>query len=130
MTLVKEAQATHVREEIIQHLAPEQRGWLDELAPVQIAWPDGRRLKLQYQEPALDEDGGPNAPELQVKLTECFALKEHPHICEGGLPVKLWLCAPDGKRIESTFNWPAFKANSYPKLKPGLQKKYPGMTWL
>ncbi len=130
MTLVKEAQATHVREEIIQHLAPEQRGWLDELAPAQIAWPDGRRLKLQYQEPALDEDGGPNAPELQVKLTECFALKEHPHICEGGLPVKLWLCAPDGKRIESTFNWPAFKANSYPKLKPGLQKKYPGMTWL
>jgi len=65
-----------------------------------------------------------------VKLTECFALKEHPHIGEGKLPVKLWLCAPDGKRIQSTFNWPSFKANTYPKLKSALQKKYPGMTWL
>ncbi len=130
MTLVKEAQATHVREEFVKHLAPEQRGWLDELAPLHVVWHDGRKLKLQYQDAALDEDGEPNAPELQVKLTECFALKEHPHLCEGKLPVKLWLCAPDGKRIEATFNWPAFKANTYPKLRSGLQKKYPGMTWL
>lgn len=130
LTLVKEAQGTHVRDEMMRHLAPEQRGWLDELVPLHIVWPDGRKLKLQYQEAALDEDGGPNAPELQVKLTECFTLKEHPHLCEGKLPVKLWLCSPDGKRIEATYNWPAFKASSYPKLKPALQKKFPGMTWL
>ena len=130
LTLVKEAQATHVREEFLRHLAPEQLGWLDELAPTHLAWHDGRKLKLTYPEAARDEDGEPNAPELQVKLTECFGLKEHPHLCEGKLPVKLWLCTPDGKRLESTFNWPAFKANTYPKLKPALQKKYPGMTWL
>ena len=67
---------------------------------------------------------------LQVKLHECFQLKEHPHICEGKLPVKLWLCAPDGKRLEATFNWPAFKSLSYPKLKPTLARKYPGTPWL
>jgi ATP-dependent helicase HrpB len=65
-----------------------------------------------------------------VKLHECFALKAHPLVCEGRLPVKLWLCAPDGKRLEPTFNWPAFKANSYPKLKPALQKKHPGVLWV
>jgi hypothetical protein len=65
-----------------------------------------------------------------VKLHECFPLREHPHVCEGKLPVKLWLCAPDGKRLEATFNWPAFKTNSYPKLKPTLQKKYVGVAWL
>jgi ATP-dependent helicase HrpB len=130
LTLVKEAQATHVREEFLKHLAPEQLGWLDELAPQHLSWPDGRKLKLLYAESARDEDGEPNSPELQVKLTECFALKEHPNICEGKLPVKLWLAAPDGKRIEATFNWPAFKTITYPKLKPALQKKYPGMTWL
>ena len=27
-------------------------------------------------------------------------------------------------------NWPAFKANNYPKLKGTLQKKYPGVGWL
>ncbi len=130
LTLVKEAQGTHVREEMVKHLAPEQRGWLDEMLPLHIVWHDGRKVKLQYQESALDEDGEANAPELQMKLTECFALKEHPHLCEGKLPVKLWLCAPDGKRIEATYNWPAFKANTYPKLRPALQKKYPSMTWL
>ena len=87
-------------------------------------WPEAQAALRRGSR--CDKDGEPNPPELQVKLHECFALKEHPRICEGKLPVKLWLCAPDGKRIESTLNWPAFRTNSYPKLKPALQKKYPG----
>ena len=130
LTLVKEAQATHIREEFLKHLAPEQLAWLDELVPLNVPWPDGRKLKLLYAEEAVAKSGDPNPPELQVKLHECFALKEHPRICEGKLAVKLWLCAPDGKRIESTLNWPAFKTSGYPKLKPTLQKRYPGTVWL
>jgi ATP-dependent helicase HrpB len=130
LTLAKEAQATPLRDAFLQRLAKGQLGWLDELAPTSLVWPDGRKLKLLYAEQARDEDGAPSSPELQVKLHECFALKQHPHICEGRLPVKLWLCAPDGKRLEATFNWPAFKANSYPKLRPALAKKYPSMTWV
>ena len=130
LTLVKEAQATHVHDQFLKPLAREQLDWLDELAPQTIAWPDGRKLKLLYPETARDADGRPNSPELQVKLHECFPLQEHPRLCEGRLPVKLWLCAPDGKRLETTFDWPAFKAASYPKLRTGLQKKYPGVGWL
>ncbi|MHB8519183.1 MAG: ATP-dependent helicase C-terminal domain-containing protein [Limisphaerales bacterium] len=177
MTLAKEAQATPLIETVRAHLAKEQLGWLDELAPTTVVWPDGRKLKLLYPEvplakpdhsdsgghgsrepgassPALrapspplsaDERAGerrrsssglhridvqPNAPELQVKLHDCFALKAHPLLCEGKLPVKLWLCAPDGKRLESTSDWPAFKAQQYPRLRPTLQKKYPGVAWV
>jgi ATP-dependent helicase HrpB len=130
MTLAKEAQVAPLRDAFLARLAPEQRSWLDELAPVALAWADGRKLKLLYPDSPRDEDGGATSPELQVKLNECFPMKEHPHICEGRLPVKLWLCAPDGKRLEATFNWPAFKANTYPKLKGMLQKKYPGLPWL
>lgn len=130
LTLAKDAQGTQVRAEFWRHLAPEQLGWLDELAPHTLPWPDGRKMKLLYAPNARDDDGEPNPPELQIKLHECFALKEHPAICEGKLAVKLWLCAPDGKRLESTFNWPAFKANTYPRLKSNLQKKYPGVGWL
>jgi ATP-dependent helicase HrpB len=129
LTLAKEAQATPLRDAFLQALAKEQLGWLDELAPTSILWPDGRKVKLLYPEQARDEEGQPNSPELQVKLHECFPLKAHPHICEGHLPVKLWLCAPDGKRLEATFNWAAFRANSYPKLKSALQKKHPGVPW-
>jgi ATP-dependent helicase HrpB len=129
LTLAKEAQATPLRDVFVQALAKERLAWLDELAPVSIPWPEDRKLKLLYPEQALDEDGQPNAPELQLKLHECFAQKTHPHICEGRLPVKLWLCAPDGKRLEATFNWPAFRTNSYPKLKSQLQKKHSGIPW-
>ena len=129
VTTVKEAQATHLGDAFRQHLAKEQLAWLDELTPLTIPWPDGRSLKLLYID--RDADGEvPPCAEVQMKLHECFALKEHPRLCEGRVPVKLWLCAPDGKRLESTLDWPAFRANQYPKLKRTLQQKHPGVAWL
>jgi ATP-dependent helicase HrpB len=130
LTLVKEAQALHIRETFLHQLAKEQLTWLDELVPVTIPWPDGRKLKPQYAEVAKTKAGEINPPELQVKLHECFALKEHPRVCEGKLAVKLWLGAPDGKRIEATSDWPAFKASSYPRFRPTLKAKYPTVNWL
>jgi len=129
LSLAKEAQATPLKDNFVAHLAPEQRGWLNEIAPQSIPWAEGRQLKLQYAENALDEDGEAVSPEAQVKIQECFQLKEHPHICEGKLPVKLWLCTPDGKRLEATFNWPAFRSVTYPKLKLQLQKKFSALLW-
>jgi ATP-dependent helicase HrpB len=130
LTLVKEAQAAPLRDLFFDFLGKERTEWLHELAPLAVTWPAGKKSKLLYAEESLDEDGQPNAPEFQVKLHEVFAEKEHPHICEGQLPVKIWLAAPDGKRLEATFNWPAFRANTYPKLRAALQKKYPGFIWV
>jgi ATP-dependent helicase HrpB len=128
--LAKEAQAAPLRDTFIQRPGSERLKWLDEVAPASIPWHDGRKLKLQYPENVQDESGQPAPPELQIKLAECFGLKEHPKICEGRLSVKLWLCAPDGKRLDSTTDWPSFKAITYPKLKTALQKKYPGTPWI
>jgi ATP-dependent helicase HrpB len=130
LTLAKEAQAAPLRESLVSHIGQERLAWLDELAPSSVAWPDGRRLKLLYPDSTRDRDGLLASPELQVKLQECFALAQHPRICEGRLPVKLWLCAPDGKRLEATLNWPAFKTSRYPALRPMLQKKHPGVPWV
>jgi len=129
LSLAKEAQAAPLREVFLEQLGKERVSWLNELDPTSIPWLDGRKLKLQYSESARDENGRPAPPELQVKLHECFALKNHPHICEGRLPIRLWLCAPDGKRLEPSRDWPAFRANAYPKLKTALQKKYPSVAW-
>jgi ATP-dependent helicase HrpB len=130
LTLAKDAQEARLRDAFLRHLAPEQLSWIDEMAPLTVAWPDGRRLKLTYAEEARDANGRPNPPELSVKLHECFPLREHPVLCEGRVAVRLWLCAPDGKRLEPTVNWPTFRTAQYPKLKAGLQRKYPGFTWL
>jgi ATP-dependent helicase HrpB len=129
LTLAKEAQAKEIKTAIHKQLAAEQQAWLDELAPLILTWPDGRKLKLLYpdNDPASTELA---LPEVNVKLHECFPLTEHPMLCEGKVPVKLWLCTPDGKRLEPTTNWPKFRAESYPKLKPNLSRKFPGFTWL
>jgi len=42
LALAKEAQAAPLRDAFLQTLAREQLGWLDELAPTSILWPDGR----------------------------------------------------------------------------------------
>lgn len=128
ITTVKAAQVTQLGDAFRQHLAKEQLAWLDELTPLTVPWPDGRQLKLSYVDRDPDGAGAPLA-ELQMKLHECFVLKEHPRLCEGRVPVKLWLCAPDGKRLEPTLDWPAFRANQYPKLKRALQQKHPGVVW-
>jgi len=128
LTCVKEAQAAHLTDAFRAHLAKEQLAWLDELLPLTVPWPDGRQLKLLYQD--HDDEGTPPCAELQMKLHECFQLKEHPRLCEGRLPVKLWLCAPDGRRLEPTLDWPTWRANQYPKLRRALQQKYPGVAWL
>jgi ATP-dependent helicase HrpB len=130
LTLVKEAQAAPLRDAFLDFIGRDRLEWLNELAPAAIPWLDDKKLKLLYPEETRDEDARPNSPEANVKLHEIFRLKEHPRICEGRLPVKLWLCAPDGKRLESTLDWPAFKAAAYPKLKPALQKKYPSNVWI
>jgi ATP-dependent helicase HrpB len=93
VTCVKDAQAAPLADAFRAHLAKEQLAWLDELLPLTVAWPDGRQLKLLYHDRDEEEGTAPFA-ELQMKLHECFPLKEHPRLCEGRLPVKLWLCAP------------------------------------
>ena len=130
LKLAKDAQAQPLDAAFAAHLAPEQREWLNELAPTTVPWTDDRRLKLLFADTPFIQDAPPVPPEAQVKLHECFTVREHPHLCESKVPVKLWLCAPDGKRLEATTDWPAFRTTHYPKLRSTLQKKYPGNAWL
>ena len=74
-----------------------------------------------------DEPGEP--PETQVKLVDMMPLNEHPRIAEGRVAVRLWLHTPDGKRLDSTTDWPAWKERSYPKMRPGLKAKFPSLLW-
>ena len=120
LSLVKEAQAAPLTTAFHQHLEKGQASWLDELVPLSIPWPDNQTLKISYT-------GG--APEAQVKLLECFALKAHPTLCEGRLPVLLTLCTPDGKRLVTTTDWPTFLTREWPKHRQAIARKFPGHLW-
>ena len=121
LTLVKEAQAAPLIPTFHQHLEKGQISWLDELLPLSIPWVDNRSLKVSY----VNE-----SPEAQVRLQDCFAINEHPTLCEGQLPVLLCLCSPDGKRVASTTDWPTFLTRELPKHRPALVKKFPGHMWI
>jgi ATP-dependent helicase HrpB len=127
LTLVKEAQTVELRPHFRRHLAPVQLEWLDELLPLSIPWPEAGKVKLSYSEPdRKDQDAWPTA---QVKLTTCRDLKEHPVLCEGKVPVRLWLLLPDGKRLDDTTDFPQWKTTRYPKHRATLRAKYPAILW-
>jgi len=128
-TLAKEAQATNLKAAFLKHLPKGQWDWLNELAPATMPWGEGKPVKLQYVEDDDKNTEWPILPEVQVKITDCFTLKEHPRLSEGRIPVRLWVCAPDGKRLGSTIDWANFRAKEYPKLKPALQKKFSSLLW-
>lgn len=120
LSLVKEAQAAPLTLAFHQHLAAGQVSWLDELVPLSIPWTDGHTMKVSYVN---------DQPEAQVKLHECFALKEHPALCEGRLPVLLSLHTPDGKRLATTSDWGTFQTREWPKHRQAVAKKFPGQLW-
>ncbi len=120
LTLVKEAQAAPLTAAFHQHLEKGQLSWLDELLPLSISWPSSGTVKVSYVN---------DTPEAQVKLQECFALKEHPTLCEGHLPVRLSLHTPDGKRLTTTTDWPIFLTREWPKYRQAVAKKFSGVLW-
>jgi ATP-dependent helicase HrpB len=128
VSLAKQAQAVPLREPFERFLGRDHLGLLDELAPTRLKWPEGKPTKLVYSGDE-DETEKPSPPEAQVKLADCFTLKEHPLVCEGRVPARLLLQTPDGKRLETTTDWPAFRASQYPKLRGVLAKKFPGQIW-
>jgi ATP-dependent helicase HrpB len=129
LTLVKDAQAADLRPAFHAHLQPAQVEWLDELAPLHIPGPGNRPLKLQYPETSGQADPKELAPEASVKLNDAFTLRDHPRILEGRMPVRLWLLAPDQKRLASTTDLADWKARGYPALRSQIKAKYPGFAW-
>jgi ATP-dependent helicase HrpB len=120
LTTAKEAQAALLLHAFHQHLEKGQISWLDELVPLSLPWPGGGTIKINYTS---------DTPEAQVKLQDCFALKEHPTLCEGRLPVLLNLCTPDSKRLATTPDWPAFLTREWPKHRQTVSKKFPSVLW-
>ncbi len=120
LSLVKEAQAAPLTHAFHQHLEDGQTAWLDELLPPSTSWPEDSPLKISYVN---------GTPEAKVKLQHCFAQKDHPTLCEDSLPVTLTLCAPNGKTIATTTNWPHFLEREWRKHRATIANKFPGNHW-
>ncbi|MDB4142035.1 ATP-dependent helicase HrpB [Akkermansiaceae bacterium] len=120
LTLVKDAQAAKLLSAFHRHLEKGQIEWLNELLPASLPWLDKGTIQISYLN---------STPQAQVKLQECWALEEHPSLCEGQLPLTLSLSPPKGKAIATTTDWPKFLLREWRKHRPIMQKKFPGHVW-
>ncbi|MDB4541259.1 ATP-dependent RNA helicase [Akkermansiaceae bacterium] len=124
LTLVKQAQAAPLLNALHHHLEKGQIEWLNELLPASIPWFDRGKAKGRAKISYLS-----GQPEAQVKLLECWALEEHPTLCEAILPVLLKLSPPKGKVLTTTDDWPKFLLKEWHKHRPIMQRKFPGYVW-
>ncbi|MEI6341586.1 MAG: ATP-dependent helicase HrpB [Verrucomicrobiota bacterium] len=132
LTLGREAQQVDLLPPFRSVLSPAQQAFVDELAPasVTVAVPgqQPRPWKLSYATDKDDPDAPP-VPEIQVKITDILALKEHPRVAEGRVAVCIWVMDPGGKRLGSTRDWPAWRATEYVRMRHALRAKNPGFVW-
>ncbi|MDA8243395.1 MAG: ATP-dependent helicase HrpB [Elusimicrobia bacterium] len=102
-------------------------GWekvrlVDRHAPARLEMPGGRRAKIRY--PKNGE------PYLEAKIQDLFQLTETPRIAAGRVPLVVHILAPSMRPVQVTKDLKSFWAESYPRLKPALARRYPKHKWL
>jgi ATP-dependent helicase HrpB len=94
---------------------------LDSAAPVSLAVPSGRSVRLDYR-----EDGTVRAA---VKLQELFGLVDTPLVGPRRAPVIIDLLAPNGRPVQTTADLRSFWERTYPEVRRELRGRYPKHPW-
>ena len=104
-----------------EQLSYDQRQLLDGMAPLSLALPSGRRIKINYE---VDKP-----PWAGSRLQDFFGMKVSPTIAAGRLPLTLHLLAPNQRAVQVTSDLASFWQRSYPELKGQLSRRYPRHSW-
>ncbi|HAT72382.1 MAG TPA: ATP-dependent helicase HrpB [Elusimicrobia bacterium] len=102
-------------------------GWdkvrlIDRHAPARLEMPGGRKARIKY--PRGRE------PYLEAKIQDLFSVTETPRVAAGRVPLVVHILAPSMRPVQVTKDLKSFWAESYPKLKPALARRYPRHKWL
>lgn len=101
-------------------------GWdktrlIERYAPTRLAMPGGRKARISY--PRGRE------PYLEAKIQDLFLVRETPRVAEGRVPLVVHILAPSMRPVQVTKDLKSFWAESYPKLRPQLSRRYPKHKW-
>jgi len=102
-------------------LSHSQAGLLDRYAPVRFALPNGKQIKIQY---AAGEK-----PVLAARIQDFYGVEEDLTIADGRMPLTLHVLAPNFRPVQITSHLGEFWKETYPKIKPELQRRYPKHQW-
>ncbi len=102
-------------------LSREQQSWVENYAPERIQLPGRRYAKVLY---AAD---GP--PTVSARIQDLYDIKDGIWIANRRVPVRIQVLAPNNRAVQVTENLTLFWRETYPKLKPQLQRRYPRHEW-
>ncbi|HQL08884.1 MAG TPA: ATP-dependent helicase C-terminal domain-containing protein, partial [Lentisphaeria bacterium] len=105
-----------------QQLSPQDRQFVDQMAPAQIMLPKGRRMRIEYR-PGLPAKG-------RARIQDLYDLKsEALNIAGGRAKLLLDILAPNMRTVQITDDLPRFWEVHYPRLRSELSRRYPKHEW-
>ena len=100
--------------------AGRSRRELDKMAPPWMELPSGRHAAILY---------GGDEPTAEVKLQECFGMKETPKVAGGRVPVVMTLLSPARRPIQVTKDLAGFWKGAYQLVRKEMRGRYPKHSW-
>ena len=117
----KDIKEREVKPLVMSWLSDAQRQLLDKHAPERLTLPNGRAPKVVY------ENNQP--PHIALRIQELFGVTETPKVAMGRVAVVAHILTPGMKPIQVTQDLASFWREHYPRIKSGLQRKYPKHEW-
>ncbi len=102
-------------------LSHQQQSWIEEYAPERVQLPKGRMAKIVYAAAA--------PPLLAARIQDLYGIKEGLWVAKHRVAVRIQVLAPSNRPVQVTDNLSLFWRETYPKLKPQLQRRYPKHEW-
>lgn len=94
----------------------------DKSCPAFLTTPKGKVVPVHYP-----EQGGTQAPLIEVRIQDAFGWPESPQICGEALVIDL--LAPNGRPAQRTQNLKSFWTSSYLDVRKDLRARYPKHPW-
>ncbi len=115
----KELRAADLLGALLGSLSGAQRARLEQLAPARLQLSSGRRLRVRY--------APRQAPWVEGYIQDFYGLQELPGA--GGERLVAHLQAPNKRAVQVTSDLAGFWERHYPKLMPGLRRRYSKHYW-
>jgi ATP-dependent helicase HrpB len=94
---------------------------VERLAPAEVALTNGKRVRLAYD--------GSSSPVLAARIQDLFGVRDTPRVAGGRVPVLLHLLGPNHRPQQVTADLAGFWANTYPRIRQELRRRYPKHAW-
>lgn len=110
-----------VMEELRSFLPRHLASLVDQLAPVRLDLPSGKKGRIRY------ESG--QRPVLSAQLQHLYDYPGTPALAGGRIPLKVEILAPNQRPVQITEDLAAFWNTSYAAVKKDLRGRYPKHEW-